>query len=92
MENDTLNCDDFNENHIEDDNKVDEDIENEALLEEETMDLKTGLDFGIYEELYEYYGRYGNEKGFPVMKRSSKKRRRWNNLMGDICMCKIRII
>ncbi|PIA28728.1 hypothetical protein AQUCO_06700032v1 [Aquilegia coerulea] len=43
------------------------------LLEEEPMDIKVGMDFSTSEELYDYYGKYGNDKGFPVLKRSSKK-------------------
>ncbi|KAF5180902.1 hypothetical protein FRX31_029508, partial [Thalictrum thalictroides] len=31
------------------------------------------MDFATAAELYDYYGNYGNEMGFPVMKRSSKK-------------------
>ncbi|KAF5180087.1 hypothetical protein FRX31_030326, partial [Thalictrum thalictroides] len=74
MENDTLKFDDPNDCHNkEEDKSVDEDIENDITTEENKMDLQVGMDFATAAELFEYYGNYGNEKGFPVMKRSSKK-------------------
>ncbi|KAF5201679.1 hypothetical protein FRX31_008730 [Thalictrum thalictroides] len=74
MENNTLKFDDPNDCHNEEEDKsVDEDIENDITTEENKMDLQVGMDFATAAELFEYYGNYGNEKGFPVMKRSSKK-------------------
>ncbi|KAF5206974.1 hypothetical protein FRX31_003438 [Thalictrum thalictroides] len=74
MEKDTLIFDDPNRCYIEEEDKsVDEDIENDIMTKEDKMDLKVGMAFATAEELYDYYGNDGSEKGFPVMKRSSKK-------------------
>ncbi|KAF5182179.1 hypothetical protein FRX31_028234 [Thalictrum thalictroides] len=48
-------------------------MDKEVNLEENVRKLEAGMSFNTIDELYEYYVNYGNENGFPVKRRSSKK-------------------
>ncbi|KAF5205438.1 hypothetical protein FRX31_004975 [Thalictrum thalictroides] len=48
-------------------------MEKEVNLEENIRMLEAGMTFDTIDELFEYYVNYGNENGFPVKRRSSKK-------------------
>ena len=63
------------EDEIEDIKGVGSCNENEVVVEKtnETNEPEIGMKFESERDLFEYYRKYGNEKGFPVKKRSSKK-------------------
>ncbi|KAF5181273.1 hypothetical protein FRX31_029139 [Thalictrum thalictroides] len=71
MENSTFEFDGINDNCIDEEDIEVEDDDIDDI--EKTKELTIGMDFASSEELYHYYVQYGSEKGFPVMKRSSKK-------------------
>ncbi|KAF5190418.1 hypothetical protein FRX31_019996 [Thalictrum thalictroides] len=78
MENNTFEFDGLGEeyikqNEMDDIINIDNDEENEIVVEEKISDLVEGKMFDSSEELFNYYVRYGNEQGFPVKRRSSKK-------------------
>ncbi|KAF5207220.1 hypothetical protein FRX31_003194 [Thalictrum thalictroides] len=52
---------------------IDNDKEDEMVVEEMINDLVEGKMFDTSDELFNYYVRYGNENGFPVKRRTSKK-------------------
>ncbi|KAF5184761.1 hypothetical protein FRX31_025653 [Thalictrum thalictroides] len=78
MENNTFEFDGLGEEYIKQ-NEMDDiidinnDEENEIVVEENISDLVEGKMFDSSEDLFNYYVRYGNENGFLVKRRSSKK-------------------
>ncbi|PIA39893.1 hypothetical protein AQUCO_02600385v1 [Aquilegia coerulea] len=78
MENEASQFEDSSDRHIDEDTKledmisIDEDIE-KNILEEKPRELELGMIFDSVGEVFDYYVKYGNEKGFPVKRRSSKK-------------------
>ncbi|KAF9591550.1 hypothetical protein IFM89_004604 [Coptis chinensis] len=50
-------------------------VENEKVdeVEEVLGDPELGMEFDTIDEYMEYFTRYGNQKGFPMKKRSTEK-------------------
>ena len=66
-----------NNAEMEDDKYVDKCLE-DALVENKIKVPEVGMTFDSLDELWEFYAKYGNDKGFPMKKRSSVKgSRRW---------------
>ena len=81
------NLAEFNEHNSDNKMKVTVDVKNNELNEdniknekEETIkvedkveDLCVGMLFGSIDDIMKYYTRYGNEKGFAVVKKTSRR-------------------
>ncbi|KAF5196745.1 hypothetical protein FRX31_013678 [Thalictrum thalictroides] len=78
MENEASQFEDSSDKQIDEDAKIEDIISidgdrEKSIHEEKIRELELGMVFDSVGELFDYYVKYGNEKGFPVKRRSSKK-------------------
>lgn len=66
---------------------VDCEVDETISIEEKLDEPKVGMCFSSYEDVFDFYRRYGKEKGFAICKRSSN-----NDLLGNMRYATIRVL